>query len=66
MVLPPGEVFDHRGMLSCVYVFDLCDVLIYQFICDVDIDTIICLLFCACPDVAPRGREVEFQRASIQ
>jgi hypothetical protein len=26
MVLPPGEVFDHRGMLSCVYVFELCDV----------------------------------------
>jgi hypothetical protein len=21
MVLPPGEVFDHRGMLSCVYVY---------------------------------------------
>jgi hypothetical protein len=29
MVLPPGEVFDHRGTLSFVSVFDLCYVLIY-------------------------------------
>jgi hypothetical protein len=66
MVLPPGEVFDHRGMLSIVYGFDLCYLLRYQFICDVDADTIVCLLFCACADVAPRGREVEMQRAPAQ
>jgi hypothetical protein len=40
--------------------------LIYQFICDIDADTIVCLLFCACADVAPRGCEVEWQRASVQ
>jgi hypothetical protein len=33
MVLPPGEVFDHRGMLSIVYVVDLCYLLRYQSIC---------------------------------
>jgi hypothetical protein len=33
MVLPPGEAFDHRGMLSIVYGFDLCYRLRYQFIC---------------------------------
>jgi hypothetical protein len=45
MVLPPGEVFDHRGMLSFVYVFDLCYVLIYQFICDIDTDMIFVCCF---------------------
>jgi hypothetical protein len=33
MVLPPGEVFDHRGTFSIVYVFDLCCLLRYQSIC---------------------------------
>jgi hypothetical protein len=33
MVLPPGEVFDHRGTLSIVYVFYLCCLLRYQSIC---------------------------------
>jgi hypothetical protein len=66
MVLPPREVFDHRGMLSIVYVFDLCYLLRYQFVCDIDTDTIVCLLFCGCADVAPRGRKVEMQRALVQ
>jgi hypothetical protein len=33
MVLPPGEVFDHRGIFSIVYVFYLCCLLRYQSIC---------------------------------
>jgi hypothetical protein len=49
-----------------MYVFDLCYVFIYQFICDIDTDMIVCLLFCACADLAPRGHEVELQRASVQ
>jgi hypothetical protein len=32
----------------------------------IDTDMICCLLFGACADVAPRGREVEWQRASVQ
>jgi hypothetical protein len=32
----------------------------------IDTDMIVCWLFCACADLAPRGREVEFQRASAQ
>jgi hypothetical protein len=64
MVLPPGEVFDHRGMFVFFICFDLCYFLIYQFICMmIDTDTIVCWLFCACAYLAPRGREVEFQRA---
>jgi hypothetical protein len=66
MVLPPREVFDHRGMSSFVSIFDLCYVVIYQFICDIDADTIVCLLFGACADVAPRGREVELYKALAQ
>jgi hypothetical protein len=33
MVLPPGEVFDHRGTLSIVYVFYFSYLLRYQSIC---------------------------------
>jgi hypothetical protein len=67
MVLPPGEVFDHRGMLSFVYVLIYVVILIYQFIfMMIDTDMIVCWLFCACADLAPRGREVEFQRAPAQ
>ena len=35
-----------------------------SYVYDIDVDTICCLLFCACADVAPRGREVEMQRVS--
>jgi hypothetical protein len=67
MVLPPGDVFDHRGMLSSCMCVDLCYVLRYQSICMIiDTDTICYLLFGACADVAPRGREVELQRAPVQ
>jgi hypothetical protein len=64
MVLPPGEVFDHRGMLSMCLIYVM--FLRYQFICDIDADTIVCLLFGACADVAPHGREVEWPRAPVQ
>jgi hypothetical protein len=34
------------------------------YLYDIDVDTICCLFVCA--DVAPRGREVELQRASAR
>jgi hypothetical protein len=62
MVLPPGEAFDHQGTF-----FDLCCLLRCQSIVyDIDVDTICCCLFCACADVAPRGHDVEMQRASAR
>jgi hypothetical protein len=33
MVLPPGEVFDHRGMLCTICVLIYVMILIYQCIC---------------------------------
>jgi hypothetical protein len=53
--------------LSFVYVLIYVVILIYQFIfMMIDTDMIMCWLFGACADLAPRGREVEFQRASAQ
>jgi hypothetical protein len=66
MVLPPGEVFDHRGMLSTVG-FDLCcdfDIPVYIYD-DRETDMICCCLFCACANLAPREREVELYRALV-
>ena len=53
--------------LSFVYVLIYVVILIYQFIfMMIDTVTIVCWLFCACADLAPREREVEFQRVSTQ
>jgi hypothetical protein len=69
MVLPPGEVFDHRGMFiddvdmyGCIFMMLIDDVDSRPYVYDIDTDTICCLFVCA--DMAPRGCEVELQRAS--
>jgi hypothetical protein len=69
MVLPPREVFDHRGMLiddvdmyGCIFMMFIDDVDSRPYVYDIDTDTICCLFVCA--NVAPRRREVELQRAS--
>jgi hypothetical protein len=53
--------------LSFVYVLIYVVILIYHFIfMMIDTDMIMCWLFCACADLAPRGHEVEFQRVPAQ
>jgi hypothetical protein len=47
MVLPPGEVFDHRGMFSMLvcFLFRLLFEDIIPYVYDIDVDTICCCCF---------------------
>jgi hypothetical protein len=57
MVLPPGEVFDRRGMLMMLICMFLCFLRYMPYVYDIDVDTICCWFVCA--DVAAHGSEVE-------